>query len=140
MVKIYVNVKQAGSRKNYITKEEYILKGHPLTLRELIKEIITHSVNKFNDNLTKEKLVDYLTSEDIESGARLGKISFGTNYNCNTQNIDKALETAFLAYEDGIYKVFIGDDEAGRLDESLGLEDGEVLTFIKFTMLAGRLW
>jgi len=139
-MKLYVNVKQAGSRKNYITKEEIILELVPLTLRELIKQVVTKNVKEFNENLKKERLVDYLTQDNIETSARLGKVSFGNMYNDTKQNLNKALETAYLAYEDGIYKVFIGENEAGVLDESLELKEDDILTFIKFTMLAGRMW
>jgi len=139
-MKLYVNVKQAGSRKNYITKEEIILELVPLTLRELIKQVVTKNVKEFNENLKKERLVDYLTQDNIETSARLGKVSFGNMYNDTKQNLNKALETAYLAYEDGIYKVFIGENEAGVLDESLKLKEDDILTFIKFTMLAGRMW
>lgn len=139
-MKLYVNVKQAGSRKNYITKEEIILESVPLTLRELIKQVVTKNVKEFNENLKKERLVDYLTQDNIEIKAELGKVSFGNTYNDTKQNLKKALETAYLAYEDGIYKVFIGENEAGVLDESLKLKEDDILTFIKFTMLAGRMW
>ena len=139
-MKLYVNVKQAGSRKNYITKEEIILELVPLTLRELIEQVVTKNVKEFNKNLKKERLVDYLTQDNIEIKAELGKVSFGNTYNDTKQNLNKALETAYLAYEDGIYKVFIGENEAGVLDESLELKEDDILTFIKFTMLAGRMW
>lgn len=139
-MKIYVNVKNAGSRRNFITKEEVILENIPLTLRELIKEIVTKNVEEFNKNTEKERLVDYLTKEDIEAKAKTGKVSFGSMYNDSKESLDKALAAAFLAYEDGIYKVFIGDNEAGDLDEPINLNEGDILTFIKFTMLAGRLW
>lgn len=139
-MKIYVNVKNAGSRRNFITKEEVILENIPLTLRELIEEIVTKNVEEFNENTEKERLIDYLTEEDIEAKAKTGKVSFGSMYNDSKESLDKALTAAFLAYEDGIYKVFIGDNEAGDLDEPINLNEGDILTFIKFTMLAGRLW
>lgn len=139
-MKLYVNVKQAGSRKNYITKEEVILESVPLTLRELLEQIVTKNVKEFNENLKKERLVDYLTQDNIEIKAELGKVSFGNGYNDTKQNLNKALEIAYLAYEDGIYKVFIGENEAGVLDKPLELKEDDILTFIKFTMLAGRMW
>lgn len=139
-MKVYVNVKNAGSRKNFITEEEVFLENVPLTLRALIEGIVTKNVEEFNKNTEKERLVDYLTKEDIEAKAKIGKVSFGSIYNDSKENLDKALAAAFLAYEDGIYKVFIGDNEAGNLDEPIGLNEGDILTFIKFTMLAGRLW
>ncbi|AGF57726.1 hypothetical protein B0P06_003969 [Clostridium saccharoperbutylacetonicum] len=139
-MRLYFKVKQAGSRKNFIAKEEIVLECIPTTLRELIKCIVTKNVKEFNENIKKERLVDYLTNKEIENRAEAGKVSFGSIYNESKQDLGKALDSAYLAYEDGIYKVFVGDKEAGKLDEEIELKDADTLTFIKFTMLAGRLW
>lgn len=139
-MKVYVTVKQVGSRKNYITKDEMELDYKPLNLRELIDIIITKNVNEFNEKTKQERLVEYLTEEDINSKIKFGKISFGKYNNTSLQNLEKALEIAYLAYEDGIYKVFIGENEANSLDEKLELEENESITFIKLTMLCGRMW
>jgi hypothetical protein len=139
-MKLYVNVKQAGSRKNYITKEEIILDHKPSTLRELLGAIVTKNVADFNERLREQKLIDYLTGEEIKDKLAVGKVSFGELYNETEASLNKALEAAFLAYEDGIYRVFIGDKEAGKLDENLELKEEEVLTFIRLAMLAGRMW
>lgn len=139
-MRLYFKVKQAGSRKNFIAKEEIVLECIPTTLRELIKGIVTKNVKEFNENIKKERLVDYLTNKEIENRAEAGKVSFGSIYNESKQDLGKALESAYLAYEDGIYKVFVGDKEAGKLDEEIELKDADTLTFIKFTMLSGRLW
>jgi hypothetical protein len=139
-MRVYFNVKQAGSRKNYIAKEEIVLEYTPSTLRELIKYIVTKNVKEFNENIKKERLVDYLTNKEIEDKAEAGKVSFGSIYNNSKQNLSKALDSAYLAYEDGIYKVFLGDKEAGKLDEEIELKEDDILTFIKFIMLSGRLW
>jgi hypothetical protein len=139
-MKLYVNVKQAGTRKNYITKEEIVLEKAPLTLRELITATVLQNVKEFNEKLKKERLIDYLTNEQISERLSTGKAAFGTSYNTNEANLNKVLETAFLAYEDGLYRVFIGDKEAQKLGDSIELKEGETLTFIKLTMLAGGMW
>jgi hypothetical protein len=139
-MRLYLSVKQAGSCNNFISKEEIVLDLTHSTLRELIKFIVTKNVKEFNENIKKERLVDYLTNKEIEDKAEAGKVSFGNIYNDSKQNFGKALDSAYLAYEDGIYKVFIGDKEAGKLDEDIVLKDYDTLTFIKFTMLVGGLW
>jgi len=139
-MKVFVNVKQAGTRKNYITKEEIILGYKPKTVRELIEAIVTKNVEDFNNRLSKERLVNYLSDEDINNRLTVGKVSFGELHNPNKENLSKALEVAFLAYEDGIYRIFIGDKEAGVINEAIELKDGDILTFIRLTMLSGRLW
>jgi hypothetical protein len=139
-MKLYINVKQAGARRNYITKEEIVLQKAPLTLRELIAAIVSQNVKEFNENLKKERLIDYLTNEQISERLSTGKAAFGESYNANKANLDKALETAFLAYEDGLYRVFIGEKETGKLEDSLELKEGETFTFIRLTLLAGGMW
>lgn len=139
-MKVYVNVKQAGKRKNYITKQEINLNSKPNTLRQLIAEIIVDNVKNFNDKTGDQRIVNYLTSEEINDKLTVGKVSFKEMYNLNEADINKALEIAFLAYEDGIFRIFNGENEAGKLDESLELREGDILTFIRLTMLSGRLW
>ncbi|MNP77809.1 hypothetical protein D3C76_1753110 [compost metagenome] len=50
------------------------------------------------------------------------------------------MDTAITAYEDGLYKVFLNDEELQELDETLVVKDGDNVVLIRFTMLAGRLW
>lgn len=54
--------------------------------------------------------------------------------------VEQATAAALLAFEDGLYKVFVQEEECSALDEPLRLEEGDELTLIRFTMLAGRLW
>lgn len=139
-MKVFVNIKRLGSRKNYISKEEINLSTEPLTLRELIIEIIKINVIDFNERLNKEKFIDYLTTEEIDNKVTMGKVSFGEIYNKNEADVKEAVECALLAYEDGIYRVFIDDNETGGLDEKIELSEGNTLTFIRLMMLAGRMW
>lgn len=139
-MRIYVNVKQAGSRKNHITKEEIVLPKPPASLRVLIGEIVTQNVEKYNQKVGKESILDFITDEELEGQAKVGKVGFGEVYSENKAKLDQALDAAWLAYEDGIYRVFVGGREAGGLDDAITLNEDDVLTFIRLTMLAGRLW
>jgi hypothetical protein len=139
-LKLYVNVKQAAARKNYITREEINLAFRPENLRQLIAELVKQRAEDFNKRNKAEDIIKYLTDGEIEDRVVVGKVSFGEKYNKTPVETHKATEAAFLAYEDGIYRVFIGDREAGDLDEPLELKEEEVLTFVRLTMLSGRMW
>ena len=80
-MKLYINVKQAGARKNYITKEEIILSSKPSTLRELIGAIVTINVKDFNEKVKRQKVIDYITNEEIDDKLLTGRVSFGEIYN-----------------------------------------------------------
>lgn len=137
---IYINVKSAGSRKNFIKKEEIILDRIPETLEELIKDIVTKNVIEYNNKVQSKTIIEYLTDEEIKSSIKVGKVSFGEIYNEGEADVAKAIEVALLAYKDGIYRVFIGDEEVKELNESLNIKEGDILTFIRLTMLSGGMW
>ena len=43
-------------------------------------------------------------------------------------------------FEDGLFRVFLGDRELENLDEKVEFAEGNEITFIRLTMLAGRMW
>lgn len=139
-MKLYVNVKQAGSRKNYIAKEEIDMSGRPSALRQLIAAIVSKNVKNFNSKVKGGTFLNYLTKEQTSGKLAVGRVSFGDANNPAEADLEKALEVAYSAYEDGIYRVFVNDAEAGLLDDALDLKEEDVLTFIRLTMLAGRMW
>lgn len=139
-MKLSVNVKQANKRKNQIENEEIILNLTPLTLRELIREIVTNNVVRFNEKNNENTILHYLTNEALQDQIALGKVSFNERYNHDNQLLNKAIDNALTSYEDGIYRVFINDTETSELDITIDLKEGDILTFVRLTMLAGRLW
>ncbi len=79
-MKLYVNVKQAGSRKNYISKEEIHISSRPSTLRQLIAAIVSENIKSFNSKVKGGTLLNYLTKEQIGEKLAVGKVSFGEAY------------------------------------------------------------
>ena len=137
---VYVSVKQAGRRKDYIAKKELSLKDPPFSLRELITEIVRKSLAEYNNKVSGFALLNYLTAEDLENQALIGKVAFAEFRNKQAADGTKAKAAAIQAFEDGIYRVFINEHEMLALDEKVPLKEGDTLTFIRLTMLAGRMW
>ncbi len=79
-MKLYVNVKQAGSRKNYISKEEIHISSRPSTLRQLIAAIVSENIKSFNSKVKGGTILNYLTKEQIGEKLAVGKVSFGEAY------------------------------------------------------------
>lgn len=46
----------------------------------------------------------------------------------------------FQGVEDGLFRVFRGMDELTELDREEQFNEGDEITFIRLTMLAGRMW
>ena len=137
-MKIIVNVKGL-SRKKVIHQEEVELKNKISTTKDLITELVKINVEKFNKKIDDKNILSIITNENIAKAARIGKIGDEVHGD-KKANLEKALDTAYLAFEDGLYCIFINDEQSEKLDDSLNLKDGDILTLIRLTMLAGRMW
>ena len=137
-MKIIINVKGL-SRKKVIHQEEVELKNKISTTKDLITELVKINVEKFNKKIDDKNILSIITNENIAKAARIGKIGDEVHGD-KKANLEKALDTAYLAFEDGLYCIFINDEQSKKLDDSLNLKDGDILTLIRLTMLAGRMW
>lgn len=135
-MKVFVNVKQIGKKKQALTKKEYEINEDIRTVKDLITAFVKICVKDFNE---KEAL-SFLTKEEIEDRAEIGKIDFEDRENKTVQDEKKAIKNALTCYEDGIYRIFIDNRELGGLNEEVSPTEGMELTFIRLTMLAGRMW
>ena len=137
-MKIIINVKGL-SRKKVIHQEEVELTNNISTTKDLITELVKINVEKFNKKIDEKDILSIMTNENIAKAARIGKIGDEVHGD-KKANLKKALDTAYLAFEDGLYCIFINDEQSEKLDDSLNLKDGDILTLIRLTMLAGRMW
>ena len=77
---------------------------------------------------------------EIEDKAAQGKVSFGVNYGEKNADVSKATDNALEAFTDGIAVIFADGKRLEALDEAIDLTEIKSLTFVKLTMLAGRMW
>lgn len=140
-MKVKVNLKQIGQRKQRVAPVDFEYSVLPKTVRELIALTVEICVNAYNERVRRgEEGAEPLNSQQITDMAEVGKIAFGINYGGKEQDLDKARENALQSFEDGLYRIFIGENELEGLDTPVALNEGDSLTFIKLTMLAGRMW
>ncbi|WP_409854906.1 hypothetical protein [Anaerobacillus sp.] len=140
MMKIYVTLKSASRKKDFLTKKELVLVTKPQSMRQLITEIITVNVQQFNEKAVEMPLTDFLTDSEIVLQSTTGKVGFGTTYIDNKSDEQAAIDTAIQAFDDGLFKVFVNEIEQEGLDRPLLIEDGSAVVFIRLTMLSGRMW
>jgi hypothetical protein len=140
-MKFFVTAKQAGKKKDVIARTEYFLEEDPKTLREFISAIVSKNVKEFNEKTGKENILGFLTQEDIDNHAtQTGKVGFGQLYSDQKADVNKSVENAIICFTDGIYKVFIDEQEIEDLDATINISPESSVIFIKLTMLAGRMW
>ena len=137
---IKVNIKQLGKKKNKIADVPFPLQNTPHTVAELIIESVRVCVGEYNSRVDKGETTVPLSNESINDMSEIGKIAFGINYGEKRADETKAIENALQSYEDGLYRIFIGDNEVGTLSDSIDLNENDSVTFIRLTMLTGRMW
>lgn len=141
-MKITVRVKQAGRKRPLLENRELEIAeiGIRPTLGALIDAIVDHEVADYNRRRSSEDFTPALSAALIDRGAESGKIAFGAIYNESNADAAKAREAARLAFEDGLFSVFIGETEIAKIDDIIELGDSVVITFIRLTFLAGSIW
>lgn len=137
---VWITVKSLGKRKPALAKQAAELPETTDTLRQLIKNMVAQQLKALQDKNNEAEWLAYLMPEDIQEQGEAGKVGFGAIYNEGVPDIEGAMDTAITAYLDGLFKVFLNDEELQGLDEPLIIQEDDNVVFIRFTMLAGRLW
>jgi hypothetical protein len=151
-MKIYIKLKSAGKRKPALEDIPFVLpdlqelNDKCFTLRRLIEIIVRQEAAKYNARGTENMLVPFLTETEIEDQKNAGKVGFGRLYSDKRADPEKAVLTALQGFEDGLFRVVTGNsynnenNEVSELDSVVNINEGDTLTFIRLTFLAGRLW
>ncbi|RRD94038.1 hypothetical protein EII17_10295 [Clostridiales bacterium COT073_COT-073] len=139
-MQIKINLKQIGKRRNAVKEEFYTISDDLQTVRELLVDLVTRQVQAFNAKVGTGQVIDYLTKQDIKDNGDVGKIGFGELANDKKQDLEKAIDNALQSFEDGIYCIFIGEEQKENLSDRIELTEDSSVTFVRLTMLAGRMW
>lgn len=132
-MKIQIVKKKASSLKEL--GKEVIEIPKVSTLKELLIVILYNEYKTVYDNQMK-----ILNDEDIEQLVKLGKVSFSTLYNEDKKDLDELVEVMLQDFQDGLYRVYINGQEYQDINSQIVLQENDEVVFIRFVMLAGRLW
>ncbi len=140
IVKINVNLKSVAKRKHSVKPVEYEIEGRPSTVRELILAVTAAGVKEYNERMDNSELLRYLTKEEMDDKAQSGKIGFGVNYGSKKADLLEAQENSIQCFEDGIYRIFLDSEQLEDIDKKILITEQSLFTFVRLTMLAGRMW
>ena len=142
---INISVKQLGKKHPVLQEKSISLdtSDSVVSVRTFLELIVKHQVELFHASsfewededtihLPKENYLPILTDT--------GKVGFGAVYNHNKVDIAKAQENAIVAFQDGLYALFQGDEQLESLNEEIDLSQNKSITFIRLTFLAGSYW
>ena len=125
---IYVRMKKPGKGMcKELAPTPFEVGQRPETLGELLTALTELGVKDYNARKDEGQILPFLTREEIAGQALSGKVSFGA----------KAVENTLQCFEDGIYRVFAGEEELTELDGEILWKEDLVFTLIRLTMLSG---
>jgi hypothetical protein len=108
------------------------------TLRAVIDRIVRSEVRAFRRRQTDRQFIRALTAAEIDAAAQRGKVAMGGS-DIGVQSVDEeqAVDTALIAFEDGLYLVVIDEVRYRSLDQAVFLTSDSRITFIRLTLLSG---
>jgi len=139
-IQIYIALKHMGNVTKKVKEYPFLLGKTPRTFRELIEESVKSCISAYKARANNAKNPTPLTDEQYDGMREIGKFAFGVHYNGNDVDEAKAIQTAIDAVTDGLVRVFKSNDEITDLDAEIEIAEGDVFTFVRLTMLSGRMW
>ncbi len=130
-MKVKVVLKSVAKTRG-IEYVDYHVDNNITTLKDLLINLCAIEIDKYENNEFK-----VLSQEDINTMVNQGKISFGFKYRKDVINREKAYENALLSFKDGLYRIFINNEEIEDLETNINLEENDILILIRLTMITG---
>ncbi|MFB9993649.1 hypothetical protein ACFFLM_16930 [Deinococcus oregonensis] len=124
-------------RRTPLERRPLELVGEVATLRDLLERLVRAEVDGYNGRQASAGVLRVLTERELDAGAAAGKVSVGPQESARLAEPDEAVKVALLAYNDGMYFVFVDDVQIMALDEPLSLRPDSTLMLLRLTPLAG---
>ncbi len=132
-----ISGKVLGKTQNLFTTWQMDLPSQSSTLQELLTQIVTAEVQAFHARQIDRQLTKVLGLVDIAVGVTAGKISSGGSEIDQVVDVQRAVETALQAFQDGFYLVFIDDEQQEDLQATVALTNSSELLLLRLTPLVG---
>lgn len=135
-----INVKHLGKRRQSIEQVDMVLDKTPVTVKELLEETVKVCVKQYKERQENQEILRVLSKEEIDNLATGGKVIFGIPSGESTPILIKAIENVKQSFMDGIVVLFIDGKEMHELMTPINITEHTNVTFVRMTMLSGRLW
>jgi hypothetical protein len=143
-VAVRVSATVTGHRRLGVGEHDLVLAlpPGPVSARQLIEAAVIAEVTAYQARAEEASLVRVLTREGLAAELARGAVRAGGPQDPGLGNPvaadpATAVDTALLAFGDGLFKVFVGDQELAGDDAPVALADGAQLLFLRLMPLAG---
>ena len=137
-MELTLQLKRLGKKK--VKQVPFTLEETPKNLEELLIGCVKNQVEAFNKKRLEVNVIGFLSPAEIQEQAQSGKVDFGEINNKDLANLEKAIDNVLLAFKDGLFVVFVDDEEITDLKTPLVLTSESVIAFIRMTFLVGTYW
>jgi hypothetical protein len=135
---ITIEAKQFGRPGAPLPRWEMELPAEAMTLRGFLERVVRREVAAFQERQEGRKTLRFLTDREIAAGAAAGKIDAGGRPETATEaDADAAVAQALQAFADGLFYVFVDEQQHEDLDGAVALRPGSRVMFLRLTALAG---
>jgi hypothetical protein len=139
---IQIEAKVAGSSKSFPSTWDVQLPVDTLpplhcTLKDFIELVVRDEVEAFKERQKERRLNRIMSPEEISSGIQKGKLDPGAREVQQDVNLEDAVHTALQAFTDGLYYVFLNEQQITDLESEILVHDGSQVTFLRLVALAG---
>lgn len=131
-----VETKIVGRRTPFERRPTPLPDG-PQTLQSLLTHLVHQEVAAYQERQDSVGLLRVLTERELVDGTLSGKISLAPQQRGGMVTPEDAAQTALRAFEDGLYYVFVDDQQIQTLDQPLPLRPDSTLLLLRLTALAG---
>lgn len=147
-VAVRVSATVTGHRRRGVREHELLLElpAGPISARQLIEAAVTAEVAAYQARAEEASLVRVLTEKSLLDDLARGVVRVGGPHEeglgepspagVGGVDVSRAVQTALLAFGDGLFKVFVGGDELTE-DADVEVADGAALLFLRLVPLAG---
>ncbi|SCY97261.1 MULTISPECIES: hypothetical protein [unclassified Lysinibacillus] len=139
-MRLFYQQKVIGKKSRKLQKIPFSIDEPVTTLQDLLVQLVTQQVQQFNEKMVDTPLHLYLTDQQLDDATQYGKVHFGEKKNDSLQSVDQAMSNMLQAFQDELFLVLHNEEWLDSLTTPLTIQEDDVFTFIKLTMLAGRIW
>ena len=135
---VRVRAKVTGQRRrgDGVHELELPLAPGPVSARQLIEAAVTAEVAAYEVRADDVTFLRVLTEQSLAQDLARGAVRLGDVERPGPVDLAEAVATALLAFDDGIFKLFVGEEELDSTSR-VDLADGVELLFLRLVPLAG---
>ncbi len=137
-VAVRVRATVTGHRRRGVQEHDLALAvpPGPVSVRQIIEAAVASEAAAQAARAEEASLVRVLTEQSLLGDLDRGAVRMGDVARAGSVDLAAAVEAALLAFDDGIFKVFVGDREVEG-SSLVDLRDGAAVLFLRLVPLAG---